>query len=126
MKHLENKENNRSLYGILLIKSQINLTKKEKLFLKLKKLRRINSLKLCFLSLSEKEGLEKKYNKFIKILEQEKVLPLVSSKLKRKPSDSTMKEILVSEIANCPYQDWPFYSLVRLDCDTSNKLQKFN
>jgi len=58
-----------SKYLLVLSKSKINLTKKEKLFLELNQLKKINSCKIRFLEEKEIEGIRAKYDHFIKIIE---------------------------------------------------------
>ena len=60
-----------SKYLLILSKSRINLTKKEKLFLDLNQLKRINSCKIRTLSDLQIQGIRNKYSRFLKIITYE-------------------------------------------------------
>jgi hypothetical protein len=70
--------------GLILTKSKIGLSGKEKLFLKLNNLLRINTLKIRHLSEDQLRGIEKRYSSFLTIIDMNDEIKEIIKEFKSK------------------------------------------
>ena len=105
------------LYSFKLSKSRINLTKKEKLFLDLNGIKRINTLRFRLLTQKEYQGLVSNYGRFLSFYQGSSSLDFLFPVLKLKPEFKRLNyEIALEDLKTKRDSLWPYSPVLRLSC----------